>query len=230
MSKHPINKNLNIIKASTFENLPLGKPKIQGTYRFIEEYLNSNINVMDDALHTHARTLAVRVDLHIPTLLDRSLNNLQEAIITRFIKSLKSKVESHIARTARGGRRVHYSGVKYIWVCERGKSNKDHYHLMLFLSSDTFRYPIFKSSLKSSHLAIMIVEAWQSALRVDFETAWHLVTIPSKGSYSLCNTPSPKDDLTYCAVFKHLSYFAKVKTKAYGENRNSYGCSRLPRF
>ena len=228
MSKHPTNKNLNIIKATTYNDLPLIKPKYRGAFEFIEEYLNTNFNVMNNALHTHARTLAVRVDLHLPPQTsDGTINTFQEALITRFIKSLKSKIKNYIARNAQNGKRVHCPGVEYIWVCEQGVL-KDHYHLVLFLNNDTFRHAGAKrTGHSSSNLINMIVGAWGSALKVNWDKAWDLVTIPPSASYRLRNVNVYDTD--YRDLFQRLSYFAKVKSKVYGGNQNSYGCSRLPR-
>lgn len=227
MYKHPTNKNLTIIKATSFKNFPLITPRYQGDFEFIEEYLQTNINVMNNALHTHARTLAVRVDLHLPRQTSgAALNAFQEAYITRFIKSLKSKIENHIARTRREGKRAHDSAVKYIWVCEQGDIGEDHYHLVLFFNNDTFRHPGIKRTGQSpSNLINIIIGAWSGALKIDLDNAWDLVTIPPGASYLLRNTSIP--DQAYCDLFERLSYFAKVKSKAYGENRNSYGSSRL---
>ncbi|MBB1466593.1 inovirus Gp2 family protein [Vibrio sp. SG41-7] len=230
MPKHPTNKNLTIIKATTFKTLPLGRPRYQGAFEFIEEYLNTNINVMNSALRTHARTLAVRVDLHLPRQAsgNASFNNFQEASITRFIKSLKSKIGNHISRTRRNGNSTHRSEVQYVWVCEQGETGQDHYHLVLFLNNDTFRHPgVKRTGEEPSNLIKMIIGAWSSALKIGFDEAWDLVTIPSGASYLLRNTSIPEQ--AYCDLFKRLSYFAKVKTKVYGENRNSYGSSRLLR-
>ncbi len=227
MYKHPTNKNLNIIKATTYNNFPLITPKYRGAFEFIEGYLNTNFNVMNNALYTHARTLAVRVDLHLPRETPGEvIDTFQEALITRFIKSLKSKIENYIARTNRNDKRAHYSGVKYIWACERGVTGEDHYHLVLFFNHDTFRHPgVKRTGQEPSSLINMIIGAWSSALKIELDDAWNLVTIPPGASYCLRNMATP--DKSYCDLFKRISYFAKVKSKVYGENRNSYGCSRL---
>ncbi|PMG67310.1 inovirus Gp2 family protein [Vibrio lentus] len=231
MPKHPTNKNLTIIRANTFRNLPLGRPRYQGTFEFIEEYLNTNLKVMDNALQTHARTLALRVDLHLPRQASggTSLKTSQEASITRFIKSLKSKIGNHILRTNRNGKRAHHSEVQYIWVCEQGEAGQDHYHLVLFFNNDTFRHPgVKRTGEEPSNLIKMIIGAWSSALKIGLDEAWDLVTIPPSAVYLLRNTSIP--DHAYCDLFKRLSYFAKVKSKVYGENRNSYGSSRILRY
>lgn len=232
MSKHPTNKNLNIIKATTFENLPLIKPKGHGSFEFIKQYLVSNIHVIDNALRIHHRSLAIRVDLRFPdNYFDPDYPKMTKEIeITRFIKSFKSKVESLMSQRRRDGKRTHNTSVNYVWVYEYGEGGSYHYHLVLFLNHDTFRHPGTKTSpQQSSPLINMIVEAWESALSISFHKAWDLLTIPPNASYSLIATEWPEEDKIYCALFERLSYFAKLNTKVYGVNRNSYGCSRLPR-
>ncbi|WP_028866962.1 inovirus Gp2 family protein [Psychromonas arctica] len=232
MRKHPTNKNLNVIKATTFENLPITRPEGRGAYEFIEQYLVSNKRVMNDALNTHRRTIAIRVDLRFPcNYFDADYPKVfNEIEITRFIKSFKSKVESLLnqrRREIKSTSNVYNTSVNYIWVCECGEHGSYHYHLVLFLNNDTFRSLGFKSSpQESSNLVNMIVEAWESALNISFRKAWDLVSIPPKASYKLIKRDSPEQDINYRDLFNRISYFAKVITKVYGVSRNAYGCSR----
>ena len=232
MYKHPTNKNLNIIKTTTFENLPLIESRRYGSFEFIKQYLTSNKRVIDNALDVHHRTIALRVDLHLPC------NNFnpdypkitKEIEMTRFIKSFKSKIHALMNRRRRDGNCTHNTCVNYIWVCEYGKNNSYHYHLVLFLNHNTFRHPGIKTTpQQSSPLINIIVEAWERALMVSFETAWDLVTIPQNAIYSLIQTGCPEEDRNYCDLFMRLSYFAKLNTKVYGTNRNSYGSSHRQR-
>ena len=229
MYKHSKNKNLIIIEDDTFKGLPLTRPRGKYYYPFIKQYLESNKQVMDDALSIHPRTLAVRVDLRFPTNYHDPdyprYNNKSE--ITRFIESFKSKVNNHITKRRREGKRAHSCDISYIWVLEYGESSSEHYHVALFLNSNSFRNPGRKTTAhKSSPLINIIVEAWESALNVSFQKAWNLVNIPPNASYCLNKTDWPAEDTTYRNLYERLSYFAKEVTKVYGKGeRNSYGCS-----
>jgi len=230
MYKHPTNRNLTTIEGVTFNKLPLTRPRGQWHHQFVEPYLLSNKRVMDDALSTHPRTLAIRVDLRFPSIYhepDYPRGN-SKSEITRFIESFKSKVKSEIAKRKREGKRVHSCHVSYIWVLEYGENGSEHYHVALFLNNDSFRSLGSKTTPnESSPLVNIIVEAWESALNISFEQAWNLVNIPLNPSYRLKLAVCPEQDKIYCDLFKRLSYFAKLDTKVYGAGeRNSYGCSR----
>lgn len=188
---------------------------------------------MDDALNTHPRTLAVRVDLHFPdSYYDPDYPRYNsKSDITRFIESFKNKVNNEIDRRRRDGKRSHPCYVSYLWVLEYGENGSEHYHIVLFLNGDSFRHPGSKTTPdQSSPLVNMIVEAWESALNISFRKAWNLVTIPPNASCHLNKSECPEEDDIYCDLYERLSYFAKVITKVYGTGeRNSYGCSRRKR-
>lgn len=232
MLKHPTNKNLTIIENDTFLGLPLiANVRNDTYYQYIKQNLESNKRVMDDALSTHPRTLAIRVDLRFPDdYLDPDNPTCRvKTEITLFIESFKNKVMSEQLKCSRNGKRVHPCRVSYIWVCEYGVGDDDkpHYHLVLFLNNDMFRSLGKKTtSRESSRLVNMIVQAWESALGVSFRHAWNLVHIPKSACYRLKASDNPENDEEYCSLYKRLSYMAKDKSKNYGTGRNSYGCSR----
>jgi len=227
---HSENRNLTIIEDNIFEGLSLTRPRGKYYYPFIKQYLESNKRVMDDALSIHPRTFVIRVDLRFPSnYRDPDYpRSTSKSEITRFIESFKNKINSEIKKRRREGKRAHACSVSYIWVLEYGENGSEHYHIALFLNNDSFRRLGSKTiSNSSSPLINMIVEAWESALNVSFEQAWHLVNIPQNPSYSLKLTTYPEQNKEYCKLFERLSYLAKLKTKAYGRGeRNSYGCSR----
>ncbi|MDE1348524.1 inovirus Gp2 family protein [Vibrio aestuarianus] len=230
MHKHPTNKNLTIIEAATYNGLPLIVNTRHNTYYpYIEQYLESNKRVMDDALSTHPRTLAVRVDLHFPpNYFDPDYpryNSKPE--ISRFIESFKSKQNSLIVKRRRNGSRAHPSFPSYIWAKEYDNEVKAHYHLIIFLNNDTFRRLGAKTTPnEASPLVNIIVEAWESALNISYRKAWNLVTIPDNASYKLKQVTSPEEDNVYRNLFKRLSYFAKENTKTYGDRQKNYSCSQ----
>jgi len=232
MQRHPTNKNLTILKAETYDGLPLVTSK-RTEYTFIKEYLDSNKKTMDAALDRHPRTLAVRVDLRFPDSYhdpDYPKYN-DECEISTFMKSLKSQVDSNISRRRRGGSRVHNCKIRYIWVREGDAVTKDHYHVVLFFNHDTFRR--FGSKNKpecASPLLEMVVEAWKRALHISSRKAWDLVHIPYDATYWLKKVRFPDEDNDYRSLFLRLSYLTKDGTKSYGTRRNRYGCSRLPRI
>lgn len=103
-----------------------------------------------------------------------------------------------------------FKRIGYVWVREGPKNEAQHYHLALFLDGDKIQAPH-----KLFELCVHIWEGWNQP-RPSF---------PSKRCYYRLKRG---DDKTLLAAFKHLSYFAKNRTKG---NRpastNDYYTSRL---
>lgn len=100
--------------------------------------------------------------------------------------------------------------VGHVWTREHGKGAAQHYHLGLFLDGSVIQYP-----QKIFELCAVIWEGWNQP-RPIFN--------PKRCYYML----KRGDDQTYREAFKHLSYFAKTRTKG---NRppstNDYSTSRI---
>lgn len=221
-------KNSRLVYVDDYDQLSVSTPDGIKTYPCIPKYLASTKRLMERVLDIHPRTIVIRVDIHYPDYFFESdkPNYSSKSKITRFISSIKSKVEAQINKRRREGKRVHHSYVNYIWVREVGTNGKPHYHVALFFNNDTFRSLGSKSMPESSsRLVNIIVEAWASALNESFERAWNLVHVPKNATYHLTNSNRSEYDECY----KRLSYFAKRRTKEFGGRSNNFGCSRVGR-
>ncbi|MCI9780125.1 YagK/YfjJ domain-containing protein, partial [Proteus mirabilis] len=115
-------------------------------------YLTIIHGVINDAINSLSRIIAIRVDLRFPySSIDIPPNN---KVMTRFIESLKAKLISDTRRKEKAwGRRLN-NPLHYVWVREYGERNKQkHYHLLLLLNKDIYytlgRYNESDNSLSS---------------------------------------------------------------------------------
>ena len=219
--RHPHNPNLTLIDGPEWNDFPLC-PKHSP---YIEQYLERILETMKRSVDRYRRTTALRIDLRIPV---GSIAPDSE-VISRFFGSLQAKINAHQLRKARLEQRVHSCELRYIWVRERNTSHHRHYHCCLFLNGDAYRYLgsfITQREQESTrNLANRIRSAWASALGCSWEESQGLVNYTENGIYRVdANSPSLWD--SYSELFERLSYFAKTKTKTFGNGKNNFGCSR----
>lgn len=211
------NPNLTLHIESQFRGLP-----VQAKFKpFVYEYLESIYETFRKAFTEHPRTFAFRVDLRFPDGVEVSSDN---AVISRFFESLKAQLKADQANRARVGR-VHPCTLRYIWVKERSTRMKSHYHLLILLNNDTYNC-LGDYDAPSGNMASRVKRAWASALACSFDALGGAVHFPNKPCYYV-NQNSPLFFGMYRPLFKRVSYFAKDRTKKYGDGSNSFGCSRV---
>ena len=199
-------------------------------------YLKRLDNVLQYALEEHARTLAVRIDLHLsPSWLQTDTlmchPNLQSDLISRFACSVKAKIIHYRKKLKNEGQRAHPCTLRYFWVKEIDTAQFPHYHLVMFFNKDLFR-GLGQFDSNDNNLANIIRQAWLSALDLKAHDEYRsLVHFPSNGVYTLDrNAPDFIKNLNN-VVFR-LSYLAKEDTKVYSPQERSMGSSQkrcLPR-
>ncbi|EOV0850548.1 inovirus Gp2 family protein [Vibrio parahaemolyticus] len=196
-------------------------------------YLDKILSTMSNVLEDNKRVYALRIDLRLPVsnaqldCLSRGelLNNTfcQKDIIKRFVESLKAKIKAQDNKIKRGGGRVYPSRLRYIWCRERNKSLNDHYHMVLFFNKDRYWNCGMYSNERS--LIKLVFDAWNSALGEHVEDANRLVQIVWKGNFYL-DQNKYDFERKYRNLFFRLSYFAKKRTKHYGEGARCFGSSQ----
>ncbi|EHH1172662.1 inovirus Gp2 family protein, partial [Vibrio parahaemolyticus] len=184
-------------------------------------------------LKDYKRVHALRLDLRLPVsdreqdLLrrDEFLNNTfnQKNIIKRFFESLKAKIKAQEKRMKVSEKRVYPCLLRYVWCRERNKSKNDHYHLVLFFNKDRYWSSGYKDNEES--LARLIMDAWSSALGEYVDNADRLVQLVYKGTHYLDQNKYDFEN-KYQVLFTRLSYFAKNRTKHYGEGKRCFGTSQ----
>lgn len=170
-----------------------------------------------NALEAYARVLMLRVDLRLPDVAAAT----DAAVISRFTDALKARITAYQQRKQREGKRVHSTALRFVWAREFGAYNgKKHYHLVLLLNRDTwcgagdYRDP--------DSLAVMIKQAWCSALKVDAQQYSTLAHFPESPALWLDrgNTLHLQQGLS------RADYLAKHDTKNTEDGERNFGCSQ----
>ncbi|EIZ1365086.1 inovirus Gp2 family protein [Vibrio parahaemolyticus] len=196
-------------------------------------YLDRIILTMSKVLKDYKRVHALRLDLRLPVSdsekdilrRDEILNNTfnQKNIIKRFFESLKAKIKAQEKRMKASEKRVYPCHLRYVWCRERNKSDNDHYHLVLFFNKDRYFSSGYRDNEES--LVRLIMDAWSSALGEYVDNADRLVQLVYKGTHYLDQNKYDFEN-KYQALFTRLSYFAKNRTKHYGEGKRCFGTSQ----
>lgn len=205
---------------------------IQSHGRLSQYHLNRIEQTINKSLQQHHRTLAIRVDLHVPY--NPQLNDMPDAysfantdasVISRFTASLKAKIAADLNMKKRQGIRVHNTTVRYIWAREFCPTTfAIHYHVVLLLNKDTYAF-LGKYTAAEGNLASMINDAWYSALGLEFDDSGALVYFPDNPCYWL-DINSSDFDTSYRDLVYRASYLAKIETKLQDDNQRNFGYSQ----
>ncbi|GAB7260030.1 inovirus Gp2 family protein [Dickeya ananatis] len=195
----------------------------------VKSYKERVIEVINRAVKEHTRTLAIRVDLHDPAILDNGdtiscIANTDSGSISRFTNSLKAKLAADERRKRKEGKRVHRNTLRYAWVREFSQNGKRHFHVFLFLNKDAY-YHLGDYNLDENRLRAMITSAWCSALNLTPEEGQHLVQYPDDGKYTL-NRDDVLNDIYPSDLLNRIDYLTKVKSKVFDDGYRSFGCSK----
>lgn len=213
--RHSGNSNLHLHYEDTFRGLPV----MAFHAPFITEYLERLYETTQLALSDHPRVFAVRFDLRFPDdYLPPASGN---AVISRFVDSLKERIRSARERAKRLNRSAHQTSVHWGWVREVGHEGRPHYHFVLLLNKDAY-HTVGRFQSERENLYSRIQAAWASALRISFEEADGLVHIPANATFNLSRDNSEEMD----RYFHRVSYLCKAATKDYGSRCRAFGCSR----
>ncbi|WP_217529041.1 YagK/YfjJ domain-containing protein [Vibrio metschnikovii] len=200
----------------THENEFLSLPLINYNNGLVIKYLFSIENVLELSLAEYNRIYVQRVDLRYP----KNFFVYNSCAITRFIESLKSKIESDLNRKGKNGK----CKLRYVWAREQAFSETPHYHVALILNKDIY-FCLGDFSKDSGNLSSMIKEAWASALGIEYFQVENSVHFPKNSTYYIHKgRESYLEEYRQC--FYRLSYLAKIDTKVYSNGLRNFSSSR----
>lgn len=186
---------------------------------------------LKSALTAHKRIMAVRIDCRYP---DRSgdawpLGQIvahSDSDISRFIASLKAKLDADLASKQKAWGRNLRNQLHYVWVREIGpQCQKPHYHLMLFVNKDIY-HGLGNYNAAEDNLSNKIREAWCSALGLPMQQFAHLVSFPTAPLlYVDANSPDCAKQVGM--VLQRGSYLCKTYSKQAEAGYRAFGTSRL---
>lgn len=191
--------------------------------QYNQEYIQKIDSTIRKSLNFQTRISAIRVDLRFP---DPSMNHSDDSkAITRFIESLKAKIQADLIRkTHLWGRRC-VNNLHYVWVREVGEiNNKKHYHVLLIVNKDIYK-GLGNYGQDELCLGMLIQQAWCGAINTDYPKNRYLVHFPENPTYWL-DANSTEIENQISALNERSLYLAKHHTKHYGDGERSFGCSR----
>ncbi|EHZ6871287.1 inovirus Gp2 family protein [Providencia rettgeri] len=190
-------------------------------YTYNTKYQQAFLDVINYAVRDFPRTLALRVDLRFPSYYQYGDSNKE---ITRFIESLKAKIDVASRNKNHDWDRNWHNRLRYIWVREIGELNyRKHYHALLLLNKDFYwNAGDFKST---TSLAGLIQQAWCSALGIDLAQYEGLVHFTKNGLHVL-NINKEDYSQRLVSLLHCMDYLAKDHTKSYHDGYRSIGMSR----
>ena len=222
------NPNLTVSFEETFNECEV----LLSTDGWIVEYLQSIHKTFEKALVEHRRTYALRFELLFPT---EGVYKCDDAVITRFFASLKAKLRHNIDSKSARGLRVHPCTLRYVWCKEKNRSLNYHYHVLIFLNRDSYKWLGNVDTGNIRLLSTRIIKAWNSALGFDADYPRHSVYFPPNNEYHIISS-SPGFERDKSELLKRASYLAKVDTKIYANSPGnkfelntpgrSFGCSQ----
>ncbi|MCG9702997.1 inovirus Gp2 family protein [Vibrio natriegens] len=188
----------------------------------VTQYLERAFDTVHRALQCHSRTLAIRVDLHLPD----TVQQYDTAVIHRFFKSLKEQIKHNRNQALKRNPHAHQTDVRYVWCKEQGVNNKPHYHVLLLLNAYAFNSLGDSSSVEGNNMATRIKKAWLSALgyhsEEDRRQKGTLVHFCEDGVYRI---NAHHDDGTLAKVLYRLSYLCKADSKNFAHHQHQFGRS-----
>lgn len=228
--RHSDNTNLHLHRDDTFE----GRRIMVDKGPFIREYLSHLKRTVDLALDQYPRSLAFRVDLHLPRRGDLPDYVYTNEVISRFIESFKAKIEYHRSQLREHKLHARDCKVRYVWAREVGQVGRPHYHLVFLLNRDAY-YSVGKLQSARRNMIARLKEAWASALGLPVVLVEEQVHIPDNATYRIDRNPRERkvagsnrkvlvDELP--ELFYRASYLCKAGTKSYGDRQRGFGTSR----
>ena len=186
------------------------------------------IDVVNNALIFHKRIIAIRVDLRYPGKSQEMVfqRGYSDSDISRFIASLKAKLDADLVRKEKAWGRSLKNHLSYVWAREIGpRSLKPHYHLLLLMNKDVY-HCLGDYQATEGTLASLISSAWCSALDLPAWQFGNLVSFPPC-PVSYLDVNSAAFEQQVLTVLNRAAYLCKFETKQAEAGYRAFGTSRL---
>ncbi|MEH6784582.1 MAG: inovirus Gp2 family protein [Alcanivorax jadensis] len=234
MQRHPDYPNLKLVYGNEWRGLPLLPKQVS----FGERYLEINLNVMKQAINRHRRTFVTLFILRYP----HGYAIPPNGCISRFMRSLRAQIEADLKARHRETGRSLTCDLNFLWAREIADSDNCHFHVAIFLNQDAYHrtgnysLPIRSRRCeyctspirdRATNLSQRISRAWATAIGVTEDQVTGLVDYPKNSDFHLDENEADFE-FQFLRLFRRLSYYAKIRTKDYGESADCYGSSRTP--
>lgn len=195
------------------------------------DYVRSIEKVIGEAVGQFHRVFAVRVDLRFVSINHEMLDmpsyfqKSDSLVMKRFIESLSSQLDAMETRKIKQGVRAYPNRLRYVWVREQDDALTQHYHCFLFFNKDA--YCCLGNFESNDSLFSKINKAWGSAIGVPYADRGGLVHFPSNACYWITDGDVENRTFAYFELMRRAIYFAKFRTKSWGQGHRCIGCSRI---
>lgn len=216
----PENPNIKLYWKPLFNGFEV----LPGIGPFIEPHLTKIDQVISWALEQSSKVYAVRLDLRFPKNYELSgLGDFSNEPIQRFFKFLRKRLDSHCQGKPELGLRRHPHNLIGLWSREYDRGHtRPHFHVLIILNGNAFR-AIGDISAGGSPLYRMVDESWLSALRCPGFGLDRLVHVCESGQYRMHRDDHDRVN----ALFRRVSYMAKVRDKDFCDGYHRFGGTRL---
>mgnify|MGYP001545930723 CR=1 FL=1 len=216
MKRNPLNTNQQLHNESDF----LGSPVIVDHGYLITNHLQRMHDCLCRSLECHSRICLMRFDLYVPAHVSTTVL-CSNVVITKFIASLRAKLEHAHSLSRNEGHRVHDAYMRHMWCREVSGNGRLHYHVALTLNYAAYAF-MGQFNLESRNMYTRIHEAWACALGMHVSDVPGYVHIPVNPTHQIVRG----DEASFNDAFYRVSYFSKMETKEYGQGIHTFGCSR----
>jgi len=215
MKRNPLNTNQQLLHGDHF----LGSPVQTKHGYLIINYLQHIHDCLYRSLNRHSSICVMRFDLFVPDHVSAD-QLLRNAVISKFIASMRAKIRHAQQKSRKKARRVHDADMSYLWCREISGNGRVHYHVALVFNLCAYAF-IGKFKLANNNMYARIHGAWASALGMFVGDMRGYIHIPDKPIYRILRDNEESFWLAMC----RLSYFAKMNSKEYSQGFHTFGCS-----
>lgn len=215
MKRNPLNTNHQLLHGDHF----LGSPVQTKHGHLITNHLQRIHDCLYRSLERNSSICVMRYDLYVPDHVSPDVL-LSNAVISKFIASMRAKIEHSQAQSRNHDRRVHEADMRYMWCREISENGRVHYHVALVFNRSAYAF-MGKFKLASNNMYVRVHGAWASALGIFVDDMRGYIHIPDNPIYKVL-----RDDAeSFWQAMYRLSYFAKMKSKEYNQGLHTFGCS-----
>ena len=135
MKRNPLNTNHQLLHGDHFQGSP-----VQTSHGYlITNYLHRIHDCLYRSLERHGRICVMRFDLYVPSHVSADVL-LSNTLISKFIASMRAKIEHAQDQSRNEDHRVHDADMRYVWCREISSNGRVHYHVALVFNHAAYAF------------------------------------------------------------------------------------------
>ena len=135
MKRNPLNTNHQLLHGDHFYGYP-----VQTSHGYlITNYLQRIYDCLYRSLEHRGRICVMRCDLYVPSHVSAEVL-LSNTLISKFIASMRAKIEHAQDQSRNEGHRVHDADMRYVWCREISSNGRVHYHVALVFNHAAYAF------------------------------------------------------------------------------------------